>query len=287
MKEQRFFYTPSPETGQLPTDEAQHALRVLRLGMGEELFLMDGCGTFHRAVITEADNHHCRYRILESMPQQPEWTGTIHLAVAPTKNMDRMEWLAEKATEIGFDRLSLLDCRFSERHVVKTERLDKILVAAMKQSRKAWKPQLDEMTPFQRFITRPDLPAHRFIAHCYPPADIALTVPKSSVTVPEGSVTVPEGFVTVPEGSPEGQNPFTVPEGSPEGQKPFLLDLLSPCTPALVLIGPEGDFSIDEVRAAEAAGFRSVSLGTSRLRTETAALVAVHLMRLSNRSYVP
>lgn len=236
MKELHFFYTPTPETGQLPQDEAQHAMRVLRLGMGDELHLMDGKGVFHRAVITEADNHHCRYRILESVPQQPEWTGKIHIAVAPTKNMDRMEWLVEKATEIGIDRLSLLDCRFSERRVVKNERLEKIIVSAMKQSHKAWLPQLDEMTPFRKFITQPDLPAQRFIAHCY------------------------------------------------EGEKPFLFDLLTPRTPALVLIGPEGDFSIDEVREAEAAGFRSVSLGTSRLRTETAALVAVHMMRIRNTS---
>lgn len=239
MKEVRFFYTPEPEAGQLPTDEAQHALRVLRLQMGDEIHLMDGTGCFYRAVITEATGHHCRYRIEAREPQQPEWTGMIHLAVAPTKNMDRMEWLAEKATEVGLDRLSLLDCRFSERRVVKTDRLDKILIAAMKQSHKAWKPVLDEMTPFQRFIQRTDLPAQRFIAHCY--TDL-------------------------------NQEPA-----------PFLLDILQPQTPALVLIGPEGDFSIDEVRAAEAAGFRSVSLGTSRLRTETAALVAVHLMRLANR----
>ncbi len=237
MKEQRFFYHPTPESGELPKEEAQHALRVLRLQMGDELFLMDGCGTFYNAIITEADNHHCRYRITERLPQQPEWQGTIHLAVAPTKNMDRIEWLVEKATEVGFDRLSLLDCRFSERRVVKNERLEKIIVSAVKQSRKAWIPQLDEMMPFRKFITRDDLPAQRFIAHCYtedpPPA--------------------------------------------------FLLDLLAPHTPALVLIGPEGDFSIDEVREAEAAGFRSISLGNSRLRTETAALVAVHMMRLANR----
>lgn len=265
MKEQRFFFTPSPEAGQLPADEAQHALRVLRLQMGDEIHLMDGRGTFHRAVITEAGGHHCRYRIEESLPQQPEWTGKIHLAVAPTKNMDRMEWLAEKATEVGMDELTLLECRFSERRVVKTERLDKILVSAMKQSHKAWKPILDEMTPFQRFIQRTDLPQQRFIAHCY------------------------ERPVAVPEGSPSGPPSLSVAEIPSESQPssplrpPFLLDLLQPRTPALVLIGPEGDFSLDEVQAAEAAGFRSVSLGTSRLRTETAALVAVHLMRLANR----
>ena len=279
MKEQRFFYTPQPESGQLPDDEAQHALRVLRLQMGDEIHLMDGHGTFHRATITEAGGHRCRYRIVESLPQQPEWTGHIHIAVAPTKNLDRMEWLAEKATEVGMDELSLLECRFSERRVVKTERLDKILVAAMKQSRKAWKPQLNELTPFLKFIARTDLPPQRFIAHCYDPADIAAAVPASSS---------PRFFPAVPTVSASSSPQIspavaTVPDGSPSGCLPFLLDLLSPRTPALVLIGPEGDFSIDEVRAAEAAGFRSVSLGTSRLRTETAALVAVHLMRLANR----
>ena len=242
MKEVRFFYHPHPESGELPTDEAQHALRVLRLSVGDELFLMDGCGAFHRAVITMATGHKCQYRIEETQPQQPEWTGRIHLAVAPTKLMDRMEWLAEKATEVGIDCLTLLDCRFSERRVVKTDRLEKIIVAAMKHSHKAWKPQLEAMQPFTSFIQRPHLPEQRFIAHCYDPADV------SSTSV-----------------------------------KPYLLDLLQPQTDALVLVGPEGDFSIEEVRAAEAAGFRSVSLGTSRLRTETAALVAVHLMRLSNR----
>ncbi len=295
MKEQRFFYTPQPHTGQLPEDEAQHALRVLRLQMGDEIYLMDGLGTFHRAKITEAGGHRCRYRILDSEPQQPEWTGHIHIAVAPTKNMDRMEWLAEKATEVGMDEMSLLECRFSERRVVKTERLDKILVSAMKQSHKAWKPQLNELTPFQKFITRSDLPSQRFIAHCYDPADITQPIAAVPGAAPLAATSLSPARATVPEGAPLGHPLVSTPspvapvhEEPPTGLTscaplPFLLDLLAPCTPALVLIGPEGDFSIDEVRMAEAAGFRSVSLGTSRLRTETAALVAVHIMRLANR----
>jgi len=251
MKELRFFYTPDPDCLQLPADEAQHVLRVLRLGMGDELNLVDGRGTFYHAVITEAGGHHCRYRIEQRLPQEPEWEGTIHLALAPTKNMDRVEWFVEKATEIGIDHLSLLDCRFSERRQVKTERLEKIVISAMKQSHKAWKPVIDEMTAFRKFIAREDLPAQRFIAHCYSMTDILEDAPPSA--------------------------------DAPANAKPFLLDVLQPRTPALVLIGPEGDFSIDEVRAAEAAGFQSVSLGTSRLRTETAALAAVHLMRLANK----
>ncbi len=245
MKEIRYFYVPDPGCGELPSDEAQHAVRVLRLGAGAELVLVDGRGTLHDAVITEASNHHCRFAVTQSRPQEPEWHGTIHLAMAPTKNMDRVEWFVEKATEIGLDRLSLLDSQFAERRVVKTERLERVAVAAMKQSHKAWKPVIDELEPFAAFVRRVDLPEQRFIAHCYDASDIA------------GDTAAAE--------------------------KPFLLDVLERNRPALVLIGPEGDFSVDEVRKAEAAGFRSVSLGTSRLRTETAALVAVHIMRLANR----
>ena len=238
MKEIRYFYVPEPKLGELPTDEAQHAVRVLRMCMGDELVLVDGKGSLYDAVITEASNHHCRFRLTHTRPQQPEWHGTIHLAMAPTKNMDRVEWFVEKATEIGIDRLTMLDTQFAERHIVKRERLERVAVAAMKQSHKAWKPLIDDMEPFSSFIKHVDLPHKRFIAHCY---------------------------------EQEG------------GQKPFLGDVLADGEAALVLIGPEGDFSIDEVHAAEAAGFQSVSLGSSRLRTETAALVAVHLMRLANR----
>lgn len=248
MKEQRFFYNPEPHSGLLPADEAQHATRVLRLRPGDEIFIIDGCGSFHQASITEATNHRCAYEIVSSERQQPEWEGAICIAVAPTKNIDRMEWLAEKATEIGVDSISLLDCHNSERRVVKTERLGKILVAAMKQSHKARLPRLDEMQAFDSFVCRAELPTQRFIAHCHDPREI---------------------------------NP------SADERLPFLGDVLRPRSDALVLIGPEGDFTQEEVRIAEAAGFTSVSLGTSRLRTETAALVATHLMRLANRNDKP
>lgn len=235
MKEQRFFYHPTPLDMELPQDEAAHATRVLRMQAGDDICLMDGKGKFYDAIITEASNHHCRYKITATNPRQPEWQEMIHLAVAPTKNLDRMEWLAEKATEIGMDRLSLLDCRFSERRQVKTDRLERIVIAAMKQSHKAWKPQIDEMQAFADFVKRTDLPERRFIAHCY------------------------------------------------DEDKPLLRTLILPTTHAdmLVMIGPEGDFSIEEVRLAEQHGFQSISLGTSRLRTETAALVATHTMRLA------
>lgn len=244
MKETRFFYDPQI-SGELPQDEAKHATRVLRLTAGDELLLMDGKGSFFRAEITVADNHRCLYRILETMPQEPAWEGHIHLAMAPTKLNDRVEWFAEKATEIGMDELSFLDCKFSERRVIKCERIDKILISAVKQSHKAWKPVLNEMTSFERFIKQ-ERKGDKFICHCYDEEDI------------------------------EGGEPNTC-------AKPFLMDVLRRGVETTVLIGPEGDFSVDEVRLAQKNGYRSVSLGTSRLRTETAALVAVHMMQLINQ----
>lgn len=291
MKEQRFFYHPTPLDLELPQEEAAHAMRVLRLQAGDDICLMDGQGTFYEATITEARNHHCRYAISATLPQQPEWHGKIHIAVAPTKNLDRMEWFAEKATEIGFDRLSLLDCRFSERRVVKTDRLERIVVAAMKQSHKAWKPQIDEMQSFEAFVNRPDLPAHRFIAHCYTQSDI--DTPSTPSSVPSSTPDDQKILSPSPQHCSERSvrsvpSVPSVPSAPTDLGKPFLRDLLlSPSSPsssssdALVLIGPEGDFSIDEVRLAQQHGFTSISLGTSRLRTETAALVAVHLMRLA------
>lgn len=228
------FYTPDIETDpELPEEEAGHCLRVLRLGIGEEVMLTDGKGCFYKAVITTATNKRCQVKVIETIRQEPFWRGHLHLAMAPTKNMDRTEWFVEKATEIGFDELSFLNCRFSERKVLKTERIEKIVISAVKQSLKARKPVVNEMVDFSRFMER-EFKGGKFIAHCY------------------------------------------------EGEKPLLKDVLVSGEDALVLIGPEGDFSREEVEKAEALGFRSISLGKSRLRTETAALVAVHTLNLFN-----
>lgn len=229
------FYTPDIQTrAELPEEEAAHAVRVLRLQEGDEVTLTDGTGNFYRAKISAASNKRCLVNILETLPQEPLWTGHLHLAMAPTKNMDRTEWLAEKATEIGFDELTFLNCRFSERKVIKTERIQKILVSAVKQSLKARLPRLNEMTDFHKFVKQP-FQGQKFIAHCY------------------------------------------------EGEKPLLKDVLKRGEDALVLIGPEGDFSEEEVKLAVEQGFQPISLGRSRLRTETAALVACHLMNLCNQ----
>ncbi|MEJ8763734.1 16S rRNA (uracil(1498)-N(3))-methyltransferase [Phocaeicola sp. HCN-40430] len=228
------FYTPDIDIClELPEEEAGHCLRVLRLGVGDEVMLTDGKGFFYKAVISAATGKRCQVKVVEKMEQEKFWKRHLHLAMAPTKNMDRIEWFAEKATEIGFDELSFLNCRFSERKVIKTERIEKIVVSAMKQSLKARKPIVNEMTDFAKFMQR-DFQGQKFIAHCY------------------------------------------------EGEKPLLKEVLKPGEDALVLIGPEGDFSPEEVQKAEALGFQPISLGKSRLRTETAALVAVHMMNLFN-----
>lgn len=242
MKEARYFYVPGAATrSDLPEEEARHATRVLRLREGDELFLMDGDGAFYRAHVTLASNHKCLYTIDEVLPQQPAWLGRTHLAIAPTKDMGRIEWLVEKATEVGFDAVTFLDCQFSERHGVRTDRVEKIVVSAVKQSRKAWKPTVHEQTPFRQFIDA-HTSGQRFICHCYnefPKADLFETLQ----SLPSDEETI-------------------------------------------VLVGPEGDFSVSEVEYALSKGFQSVSLGSSRLRTETAGLYAVmlaHLVKSGNK----
>lgn len=239
MKEERYFYAPDATAQQmLPDDEAVHAVRVLRLAAGDEMMLMDGKGTFFEAVVTEATQRRCAYAIKTTLPQQRQWSGHVHLAMAPTKMMERTEWLVEKATEIGIDELTLLNSQFSERRAVKLPRLEKICIAAMKQSRKAWMPVLNDMQDVRHFIGR-HTTGRRFIAHCYN------EIPRENL------------FDCLKQGLPDED--------------------------ALVMIGPEGDFSFEEVQHAIAAGFVSVDLGKSRLRTETAALAAVMMMQLSKQ----
>lgn len=228
------FYTPDiAVNAELPEEEAGHCVRVLRLSEGAEIRLTDGKGFFYRAVIRRAHPKHCEVELLESWQQPALWPFRLHIAVAPTKNMDRMEWFAEKATEIGIDEITCLNCRFSERREIKTARLEKILVSAMKQSLKATLPRLTGMTDFKTFVARP-FEGRKFIAHCE------------------------------------------------EGEKASLKSSYRPGENALILIGPEGDFSPEEIAWALASGFEPISLGESRLRTETAALAACHTIHVLN-----
>ncbi len=239
MKEIRFFYVPdAAKQTELPDDEAVHAVRVLRMQAGDEMMLMDGQGFFYRAAVTLTTQKRCRYEVIEALPQEHQWQGCIHLAIAPTKLMDRIEWMAEKVTEVGLDKLSFLDCAFSERKTLKLPRIEKIVVSALKQSRKAYMPVLSEMTPYKSFIQQ-HTAGRRYIAHCYD------EVPRVNLFDELRTAKVDEE--------------------------------------TLVMIGPEGDFSIDEVRMAVDAGFISVDLGKSRLRTETAGLSAVMMMQLAKQ----
>ena len=242
MKEARYFYVPDAENQtELPQDEAVHALRVLRLKEGDEIFLQDGEGMFFRAVVSMTNSKHCFYEIVDAMPQPKLWGRRVHLAIAPTKNIDRMEWLAEKATEVGIDELSFLDCQFSERRQLRDDRIGKIVVAAMKQSRNAWLPRVNAMVPFRKFIEQPRSD-RKFIAHCYE------------------EIERKDFFDRLMEIRHAPASDFSA--------------------DVTILVGPEGDFSMDEVRLALENGYESVSLGESRLRTETAGLVAVVIANL-------
>ena len=227
-------YVPDiAERWELSEEEAAHALRVLRLSIGAELEITDGKGNLYKAVISSIAGKHCYVEAKEVLPMPKGWNGNIHIAVAPTKNMDRIEWFAEKATEIGLDALTFVNCRFSERKVIKTERVERIVVSAMKQSLKYSKPMVDEMVDFKKFISQ-ERSGEKYIAHCY------------------------------------------------DGEKNMLKDIHQAGCDATVLIGPEGDFSPEEVKMAMEAGYKPVSLGNSRLRTETAALAACHILMLKN-----
>lgn len=228
------FYAPDIDTcPELPEEESGHAVRVLRHAEGDEIEVVDGQGVWYHCRITAAHPKHCGLEIL-SRRFDEHWPYRVELAIGPTKNLDRMEWWLEKATEMGLDRFTPLLCRFSERRELKTERMRKIAVSAMKQSLKATLPEIDAMTDIKRFLKEP-FDGQKFIAHCM--------------------------------------------EDQP---RQLLSHLVKPGMPVRVLIGPEGDFSPEEVVLALANGYQPVSLGNQRLRTETAALVSVHTIHIMN-----
>ena len=228
------FYVPDiAGSWELSDEEAAHALRVLRIAVGDALDITDGRGNLYRTEVASIAGKHCYVKAVEPVPVPKNWNGTFHLAIAPTKNMDRIEWLAEKATEIGLDAITFLNCRFSERKVVKCDRVERIVVSAMKQSLKYCKPVVGEMTDFKRFVAE-ERPGAKFIAHCH------------------------------------------------EGERVLLKEVMQADEDVTLLVGPEGDFSPEEVKMAMEAGYKPVSLGNSRLRTETAALAACHILMLKN-----
>lgn len=229
------FYAPDIKENQsLPPEEAAHCVRVLRKQIGDELYIADGKGTFYDASIVGMTKSSCEVSILKRIETLKSWDNNIHIAFAPTKNIDRIEWFLEKATEIGCDMFTPLLCRFSERKQLKLERLEKIIISAMKQSQKAYLPILNELTPFNDFVKQP-FTCKKYIAHCY------------------------ENI-----------------------KRENLVKIYPKNSDVLILIGPEGDFSEQEVNKALKNNFESISLSNSRLRTETAALVACHVIHVLN-----
>jgi 16S rRNA (uracil1498-N3)-methyltransferase len=227
------FYCPSisGETCTLPEPESAHAVRVLRCRAGDTVYVTDGKGLFCEGIIRDDHPKSCIIELSNIEHRSIYPPANVHIAIAPTKSIDRFEWFLEKATEIGVSVITPLFTAHSERTRLKTERLEKVIVAAMKQSLKSWLPVLNEPVEFRDFIKNVQ-EEQKFIAYCETDASIELK------------------------------------------------SLYQPGKGAVVLVGPEGDFSPEEVELSVQNGFVPVSLGQSRLRTETAGVVACHTLVL-------
>lgn len=224
------FYTPdiSGNDYVLNEEESRHCMKVLRLTIGQRVYLINGKGGLFEAEIVAETKRNVVLQVLQATEHFLQREYYLHIAIAPTKNIERLEWFLEKATEIGIDEITPLVCERSERKVVKNERLNKVITAAVKQSLQAYHPQLNQATTFKELLTaQSGKELTRMIAHCLP-----------------------------------------------GDEKHYIQQVAKPGEKYLILIGPEGDFSSQEVESALALGFMPLSLGKTRLRTETAALTA-------------
>ncbi len=230
------FYTPEIESEKytLSEEESKHCIKVLRLDAGAKLNLVDGKGGFYEALIVDPHPKRTSLKVISHLTDYGKRNHYLHIAVAPTKNIERIEWFLEKATEIGIDEITPLICDRSERKDVKTERLNKVIVSAIKQSIKAYCPKLNEPVRFSELISG-NVSSQKFIAHCFP------------------------------------------------SEKKSLKEEIKLKSDYLILIGPEGDFSPEEVNLALKKNFAPIVLGDSRLRTETAALEACFEINFLNR----
>jgi 16S rRNA (uracil1498-N3)-methyltransferase len=234
----QLFYTPDIDPSHphyfLSEEESKHCIRVLRLEAGSEVQLIDGKGGLYHATIKEAHPKRTILQINSVTSSFNKRNHYLHIAIAPTKNIERMEWFLEKATEIGIDEISLIICQRSERKEVKVERLNKIITAAIKQSIKAYHPVLNEPVTYNQLLAKP-FEGQKFIAHCE----------KSDKTDLRTEIITHDKY--------------------------------------LILIGPEGDFTTSEIDSALRNDFKAITLGESRLRTETAALEACFEVNFLNR----
>lgn len=228
------FYSPDIDNiSQLPEYESQHCVKVLRMRSGDKLTVTDGKGFFYDCELIDANSKGCTISVLNRYEVPTGRNFKLHIAFSPTKQMDRNEWFIEKATEIGIDKFTPIYSNFSERKDIKTERLKKIAISAIKLSQQASLPEIDIQVSFNDFISM-QFNSKKYIAHCY-------DKPKTPLT-----------------------------------------QLYNKGDDALILIGPEGDFSEEEVESAIKNGFEPISLGETRLRTETACLVAMHTIHVVN-----
>lgn len=211
-------------------DECVHCTKVLRKKIDDEVFVTDGQGILYSGIISQISKKEVAISIVNEIENQPK-PHTKSIAIAPTKNIDRFEWFLEKATEIGVtDIYPFLSSR-SERKVIKPERLEKIIISAMKQSKNFYKPTLHPISPIRQLLGDNFSDQSKFIAHCMDPK-------------------------------------FALQHRYKSGSN------------AIVLIGPEGDFTEEEVDIAKKNDWEEISLGRSRLRTETAGIIACHFLNL-------
>jgi 16S rRNA (uracil1498-N3)-methyltransferase len=232
-----FFYSPSIDGlfHTLNKDDSNHLVRVLRIQKGEKVFVTNGKGSVFECVVTDPDPKGCQLEIIHQKNGDDRRNFNLTIGIAPTKNISRFEWFLEKSTEIGVDTFIPILSENSERKVVKEERLNRIITAAVKQSLKSFHPELKAMIAFNDLIKQA-FNGQRFIAYV------------------DGTINEE------------------------------LLDICKPATNTLILIGPEGDFSLSEILLAKEYGFIPLKLGPSRLRTETAGVVACHTINLVNLS---
>ncbi|MBK7384727.1 MAG: 16S rRNA (uracil(1498)-N(3))-methyltransferase [Flavobacteriales bacterium] len=223
-----------PDLVQLPEEEAHHATHVLRLGVGDRIGLLNGKGVRAEAELVEVSRKGCMAQVIKRVEHPRERTALIHIAIAPTKKMDRIEWFVEKAVEIGVDRITLLRTARSERVQVRMDRLERVAVTAMKQSQRTWLPTLDPITSLEDVLK-----ASTFIQRYF---------------------------------------------GWCEGEHRSFMEVYDPARDGLILIGPEGDFTPAEADRMNARLVQPITIGSARLRTETAALAACTWMSLAQQS---
>ncbi|HBF87332.1 MAG TPA: 16S rRNA (uracil(1498)-N(3))-methyltransferase [Bacteroidales bacterium] len=230
----RIFYAPEIQLDlhALNDIESKHCIKVLRLKIGDEIVLNDGVGNFYFCEIIDDNYKKCIVQIKSKQEVEKTTSVNIHIAIAPTKNIDRFEWFLEKTTEIGIDEITPILCERSERKDVKIERVEKIVISAMKQSLKAHLPKLNSLTSFSTLVKTP-LDGEKYIAHC-------------------------------------------------NNATENLVEIYKKGTNAFILIGPEGDFTEKEIKLAKENNFKEISLGKSRLRTETAGIVVCDIINVLN-----